>query len=346
MTQKIKVAVLGSTGYVGLELINILSNHPNVLIKFLGSDSSANKKINNFDNRISSKKLPILSKNSDINISEIDVVFLCLPHGISNKFVKKFFGKTSIIDLSADFRLDKINIYKKNYNSKHLCPNLLKKFIYGLPEINFDLIKDKKNVSIPGCYPTSILLPLVPLIQENIIKSDNIVCDSKSGYSGAGVKFDKNNLFSKNKYNFYNYNTNKHRHICEIRQELSKNSKSSVKFSFNPHILPIFRGMMTTIYCDLNKTVSQNTLKNCLKKFYSKSKFVKILKETERLDFFRVQNTNHCFITFFNHYDTSKIIIVSCIDNLLKGASGQAIQCMNIMNNLNDSTGLEKHISE
>ena len=120
MSQKIKVAVLGSTGYVGLELINILSNHKNVLIKFLGSDSSFNKKINNFDNRILSKKVPILSKNSDINISEIDLVFLCLPHGISNKFVKKFYGKTSIIDLSADFRLDKINVYKRNYNNNHI----------------------------------------------------------------------------------------------------------------------------------------------------------------------------------------------------------------------------------
>jgi len=346
MSQKIKVAVLGSTGYVGLELINILSNHKNVLIKFLGSDSSFNKKINNFDNRILSKKVPILSKNSDINISEIDLVFLCLPHGISNKFVKKFYGKTSIIDLSADFRLDKINVYKRNYNNNHICPNLLKKFIYGLPEINFKLIKDKKNISIPGCYPTSILLPLVPLIKEKLIKSHNIICDSKSGFSGAGIKFDKTNLFRKNENNFYNYNTNNHRHICEINQELSKNTNSSVKFSFNPHILPIFRGMMTTIYCDLNKSVSQDNLKKYLQKYYSKSKFVKILKDGERLDFFRVQNTNHCFISFFDHYDKSKIIIVSCIDNLLKGASGQAIQCMNIMNNLNELTGLEKYISE
>ena len=346
MKKTITAAVLGSTGYVGLELINILSRHPGIKIIFLGSENFPDKDIREFDNRITDDTLPKLDLYKNIDLTNIDVVFLALPHGVSQNFVKENINKTKIIDLSADFRLEDSEVYRNNYNSKHLCPELLKNFIYGLPEINYELIQNSNNIAVPGCYPTSVLLPLIPLLKANLIRSDNIIIDSKSGYSGAGKKFDEKNISNKGMLNFYNYNTNQHRHICEIHQELSKISNTSIKFSFNPHILPIFRGMMSTIYCDLNINISNHNINECIKKFYSNTSFVKLINIEERNDFFKVQNTNNCFIKFFNHYDSSKIIIVSLIDNLLKGASGQAVQCMNIMFGYDEKLGLDNLSSD
>ena len=341
MKKIITVAVLGSTGYVGLELIYILSRHSGIKIIFLGSENFPNKDIREFDKRIINESLPKLDLYKNIDLTNIDVVFLALPHVVSQIFVKENIHKTKIIDLSADFRLDDRENYRKNYNSKHICADLLNNFIYGLSEINFELIRNSNNIAVPGCYPTSILLPLVPLLKAKLIKSDSIIIDSKSGYSGAGKKFDKRNISKDGMLNFYNYNTNEHRHICEIHQELSKISDTEVKFSFNPHILPIFRGMMSTIYCDLNKDITNHDIKECLLKFYSRTNFVSLIDKPERCDFFKVQNTNNCFIKLFDHYDSSKIIILSLIDNLLKGASGQAVQCMNIMFGYDEKLGLD-----
>ena len=341
MNQKITSAVLGSTGYTGLELINILSNHPNVIVKFLGSNTYPGERINKFDNRITNESLPKLDLVKNIDLSGIDIIFLALPHSVSHKFVKENINKSNIIDLSADFRLDDNEIYKKNYSEIHSCPELLNHFVYGLPEINHTLIQKGKNIAVPGCYPTSILLPLIPLLEKNLIKTENIIIDSKSGYSGAGKKFDLNKITKDNELNFYNYNTNQHRHICEIYQELSKYSMSDVKFSFNPHIMPIFRGMMSTLYCDLQQNISMEDINVCLKNFYENSNFVHILKNEDKADFFKVQNTNNCYIKLFKHYNETKIILVSLIDNLLKGASGQAVQSMNIMFGFEEYLGLD-----
>ena len=341
MKQKITSAVLGSTGYAGLELINVLSKHPNVTINFLGSDTFSGEEIIKFDNRIKNKFLPKLDFVKNIDLSNIDVVFLAFPHAVSHKFVKENINKSNIIDLSADFRLNDNKIYKKNYKNEHSCPNLLDQFIYGLPEINHTLIQKGRNIAIPGCYPTSVLLPLIPLFKENIIKSENIIIDSKSGYSGAGKKFDLKKISNNGEHNFYNYNTNQHRHICEINQELSKSSISQVKFSFNPHIMPIFRGMMSTLYCDLRQNITTQDINKCLNNFYANSSFVYIAKDEDRHDFFKVQNTNNCYIKLFKHYNETKIILVSLIDNLLKGASGQAVQSMNIMFGFEEYFGLD-----
>ena len=210
-----------------------------------------------------------------------------------------------------------------------------------MPEINQTLIQNNQNIAIPGCYPTSVLLPLIPLFKKNLIRSKNIIIDSKSGYSGAGNKFDLKRIYNNDNQNFYNYNTNQHRHICEINQELSKFSISEVKFSFNPHIMPIFRGMMSTLYCDLQHNITTQDVNKCLENYYKNSNFVHIINNEESVDFFKVQNTNNCYIKLFKHYDESKIIIVSLIDNLLKGASGQAVQCMNIMFGYDESLGLD-----
>tara|TARA_Y100001970_G_scaffold44372_1_gene55395 strand:+ start:15536 stop:16561 length:1026 start_codon:yes stop_codon:yes gene_type:complete len=341
MKNLFNVAVLGSTGYVGLELVKILSKHPKVKVQFLGSEKFKNKNINIFNNKIKNKNLPLIDFNKNFNPETFDYVFLCLPHGISQKYVKKIYNKVKIIDLSADFRLDNINTYLKSYNINHVCPNFFNSFIYGLPEFNKKNIKKYSNIAVPGCYPTSVLTPLIPLFIKKIISTKNIIIDSKSGYSGAGKKFDLKNIKNKEDFNFYNYNTNNHRHINEIQQELNKYSKSNVSFSFNPHILPNYRGMMTTIYCDLNKNFKFYNVKNALINFSKKNHFVKIYTEKTRADFFSVQNTNNCIIKLFHHIDRNKIIIVSIIDNLIKGAAGQAVQCFNINAQIDENLSLD-----
>jgi len=341
MKDKIKIAVLGSTGYVGMELVKILSNHSYVDINFLGSETIHGSYLNNIDNTKEYNQLPLLKPNDSFNAEDSDYVFLALPHAVSNKYVKKYFNKINIIDLSADFRLDNFDIYKKNYGNEHACKEHLKNFIYGLAEINREKILGSKNIAIPGCYPTSILLPLIPLIKNKLINTENIIIDSKSGYSGAGKKFDFNKMKSKNDYNFYNYNTNNHRHIAEIKQELNKhNSENEVKFSFNPHILPNFRGMISTIYCDLNNSIKKTDIINLLKELDKINPFLKYIENDETLDFFSIQNSNYCKIKVFDHYSDDKLIIVSAIDNLIKGAAGQAVQCFNLAENIQETVSL------
>ena len=340
MSKKLSVAILGSTGYVGLELTKILSKHPNVEIVFLGSENNPETSIEKVGKLILDKKLPLTQLNKNFDYRNADTVFLSLPHGVSNEFVKHYYNKIQIIDLSADFRLDDYEIYKKNYGNNHTSPNLLNNFVYGLAEFNKEKLLNNKNIAVPGCYPTSVLIPLLPLLSKKLIKNQNIIVDSKSGYSGAGKNFDLKNIKKLEDYNFYNYNTNNHRHICEIKQEMEKVNQSDVLFSFNPHILPNFRGMMSTIYCDLQDGVKEENIENCFAELESKNHFIKFIKDDDRVDFFRVQNTNMCILKLFNHYDRSKIIIVSLIDNLQKGAAGQAVQCFNISQGLEESLGL------
>ncbi|MDC0498849.1 N-acetyl-gamma-glutamyl-phosphate reductase [Alphaproteobacteria bacterium] len=341
MSKKVSVAILGSTGYVGIELVKILSKHPNIDIVFLGTEKSPNISIQKLDSSIDISNIPNTQLNRDFDYNIADTVFLALPHSVSNEYVKLFYNKIQIIDLSADFRLDNFEIYKKNYATKHSCPGLLGEFIYGLPEFNKNEIANSKNIAVPGCYPTSILIPTLPLLSNNLIKDSNLIFDSKSGYSGAGKNFDKGNIENSNDYNFFNYNTNQHRHISEIRQELEKINKGEVLFSFNPHILPNFRGMMSTIYCDLNDGIKESDIIKCFEQLDSQNYFINFIDD-QRADFFLVQNTNKCVLKIFKHYDDSKIILVSLIDNLQKGAAGQAVQCFNLSKGFDESSGLIK----
>tara|TARA_Y100001970_G_scaffold191982_1_gene233339 strand:- start:1218 stop:2246 length:1029 start_codon:yes stop_codon:yes gene_type:complete len=341
MKNKINVAILGSSGYVGMELVKILSNHKNVNINFLGSDTLQDQYLTNIENTKQYDNLPLLKDNKLFDPLSSDYVFLALPHSVSNKFVKDFYNKIKIIDLSADFRLDDFNVYKKDYGDYHSCSQYLKSFVYGLAEINKSKISETNNVAVPGCYPTSILLPLFPLFKNNLIKTENIIIDSKSGYSGAGKKFNIKSIKSNLDYNFHNYKTNSHRHISEIYQELCKfNLNKKISFSFNPHILPNFRGMMSTIYCDLQKNIKKDDIFNSFRNFDNNNYFINFLEDDKINDFFSVQNSNFCKIKVFNQHRDDKIIIVSSIDNLVKGASGQAVQCFNLMEKFEETISL------
>ena len=340
---KINVAVIGATGYTGLDLILMLSKHPNVNIKYLCATKNLGKKISFFDKRIK-KKLPNISSVGSINWINLDLVFLSLPNGEAQKLIKKIFFKNTrlkFIDLSADFRISNSKIYEKNYNIKHKAKNLIKNSIYSIPELNKKLINNFRIISNPGCYPTSIQIPLIPIIKKNLIKIDDITIDTKSGYSGAGKNLEKK--FS-HKYiysSIFAYATRHHRHICEIDEQIFKFTKKKISYSFNPYLLPTFRGILTATYVQIKKGKSANILRKCLIQFYKNSKFIKILKLNSPLGSGNVLNTNNCQISICETKIKGKIVIFSAIDNLVKGASGQAIQNMNVLFRLPEYLGLK-----
>ena len=341
--KKINIAVIGATGYTGLDLVLLLSKHPKANIISLCATKNLGKKISFFDKRIK-KKLPRISSVNKIVWSKIDIAFLSLPNGEAHKLVKKIYYQNKnvkFIDLSADFRITNSKEYKKNYNKEHGAVNLIKDSIYSISEFVKNDINKYRVIANPGCYPTSIQIPLIPLIKKKLINTNNLTIDSKSGYSGAGKnlekKFKHKNLYTST----YAYSTKYHRHIAEIDQEFTKYTKKNINFSFNPHILPTFRGILTSIYTELNKGSSSKKLRNELIKYYKKDKFIKILKLNSELGSGNVINTNNCEISICNTRIKNKIVIFSAIDNLIKGASGQAIQNMNLIFKFPESLGLK-----
>jgi N-acetyl-gamma-glutamyl-phosphate reductase len=340
---KINVAIIGATGFTGLDLVYLLSNHPQVKILYLCATKNLGKKISFFDKRIK-KNLPNISSLNDINWDKLDLVFLSLPNGDAQKIIKTKFNKyehLKFIDLSADFRLRNYKHYFKTYKTKHKAIGLIKYSIYSISEFIKKEIKNFRIISNPGCYPTSIQLPLIPLIKKKLIKLNNITIDSKSGYSGAGKNLEKK-FKHKNLYNStYAYSTKNHRHISEIDQEFSKLTKKKISYTFNPHLLPTFRGILSTIYLDINKKSSIKKIRNELTNFYKKSSFVKILKLNKEIGSGNVINTNFCEISICETRVKNRIIIFSAIDNLVKGASGQAVQNMNLMYGFSETNGLK-----
>ena len=326
---KLNVLVAGSTGYIGVQLIKLLIKHKYINIKFLCGNSSAGKKISDFDKTLANKKLPKIIKFNKKLLNNVDVVFTALPNGeaqIMSKFLNK---KNTLIDLAADFRLEKASDYLKWYKQKHKAQKLIKRSSYILPEINEKNLDKLQIISCPGCYPTSILLPLIPLFKNNLVKTNNIIMDSKSGYSGAGrgvhKKYKNKNLYE----SLSAYGVGVHRHNPEIEQMLKKFTNKKIDFNFTPHLTPMFRGILSAIYVDLEKGVAQSNIVKTLKSFYNKHHFVKILKPNTLLSTNDVINTNNCYISVCKSRYKNKIIIFSVIDNLIKGGAGQAIQNLN-----------------
>ena len=255
MKDSLKIAIAGATGYVGLELVKILSQHPRVKIIYLLANKSAGKSIYLFDKKIKKKKLPKITKIANMKMSKVDVIFSALPNGEAHKIAKKLNNGNRLIDLSADFRITNPRVYKKWYGKEHQSKNLINKSLYSLTEFVRKEIKKHKIISCPGCYPTSIQLPLVPIIKSNLIKTNSILIDSKSGYSGAGKNIKKKFHFKKLLDSVSSYGIGSHRHMPEIDQELMKAAKRNVKITFTPHLIPMFRGILSTIYLDVKKKV-------------------------------------------------------------------------------------------
>ena len=337
---KLNVLVAGSNGYIGLQLTKILNNHKKVNIKYLCGNNSVGKKISFYDKSLKSSKLPKIIKFKKELLNDVDVIFTALPNGETQKISKYLLNKNKLIDLSADFRLKKARDFFKWYKIKHQAIKNINKSIYALPELKGNKIKNYPIISCPGCYPTSILLPLVPLIKKKLICNKNIIIDSKSGYSGAGrgihKKYKDKNLYE----SLSAYGLAIHRHNSEIQQELDLLTNKKNKFQFTPHLTPMFRGILSTIYVDLKKGSNISKLNQTLNSFYKYQTFVKILKPNTFLSTNDVINTNNCYISVCRSKYKDKIIILSVIDNLIKGGGGQAVQNMNICYGYKENEGL------
>ena len=337
----IKAAVLGATGYAGIELVRILSNHPEVSIEFLGSHSFSGKKISevyhNFEHILATE----CNEIDFDKIGECNVAFTALPHGASKSVIPKLIEKgLKVIDLSGDFRYDDVKVYEKWYKEEHSCPELLKESVYGLCELHRDKIKGASLIGNPGCYTTCSILGAAPLMKSGIGNTKNIIIDAKSGVTGAGRNSALPYSFCECTENTKAYKVATHRHTSEIEQELSKLAGEEIMLSFTPHLIPQKRGILSTIYINLNKKCTQEEITALYEDFYKDEFFVRVcacgtLPETKN-----VSGSNFVDIGVVVDERLNRAVVVSAIDNIVKGAAGQAVQNMNLMFGLPEGEGL------
>jgi len=342
----LKVAIVGASGYTGVELIRLLSNHPEVEITAVTSEQSAGKKISSVFpslTNIFDKTLEPL--DADLIAKKADLIFTALPHQKAMEVVPHFLkaGK-KVIDLSADFRIKDASVFEAWYGV-HKAPEYLKEAVYGLPELHREEIKKSQLVANPGCYPTSAILALAP-VMRNYIDLSSIIIDSKSGVSGAGRSVTQDTHFPEANEGFKAYKIAEHRHTPEIEQELSMLAGSEVRISFTPHLLPINRGILSTIYASVKNQLPEALndeyyFSEIYKNYYDKELFVRICSEGAFPNINNVRGSNFCDIGVKFDKRTGRIIVISAIDNLVKGASGQAVQNMNIMYGFPEDTALK-----
>jgi N-acetyl-gamma-glutamyl-phosphate reductase len=348
-----KVAVVGASGYSGEELVRLLLNHPQAELVAVTSRQNAGQTLAQvfpkFASHPKSKTLRFSEPKAGLLAKQADVVFLALPHGVAAEYaVPLLDAGCVIIDLSADFRLKSAEVYKDFYAHDHPAPELLPKAVYGLPEIYREQIKKASLVASPGCYPTSILLPVFPLLKAGLVKSTGIIADSLSGVSGAGRKVEADYLFCECHESVRPYGLPKHRHLSEIEEQLSLAAGSNVILQFTPHLIPVNRGILTTLYLEPEKhfstTAEMNALNGkistCYAKAYSNEPFVRLLEGKALPDTKNVTGTNVIEIAWRLDPRTGRLIVMSAEDNLIKGASGQAVQSLNLLCGFPETAGL------
>lgn len=339
--RKIKTAIIGASGYSGEELLRILSVHPACEIDIITSRQYAGLPVGDVFPRFAESDLIFSAPDTRKIIAEADVAFLALPHGLATEYaVPLLKAGLKIIDISADFRVKDPEIYSDYYNIDHPAPELLEEAVYGLPELYRDKIKSSSLIACAGCYPTSILLPAVPLLKSKLVSSENIVVASMSGVSGAGRKVDLPYIFPECNESVRGYALSGHRHLSEIEQELSIAASKNVNINFLPHLVPTNRGINSTIVFKTTASFSMNKVNATLNDVYSEEPFVRVLPEGKLADTKHVTMTNFCEIGYVYDEHTNNLIVTSTIDNLTKGASGQAVQCMNILCGLEETMGL------
>jgi len=339
----LKIAIVGASGYTGLELIRLLHLHPGVAVTCLTSEQSAGKRISEVFPTLRGRCDIVLENLEPVRVAEkADLVFTALPHKAAMEVVPTFLelGK-KVIDLSADYRLSDPAVYGEWYEP-HLNPDNLKKAVYGLPELRRERIKGAKLVANPGCYPTSIILALAPLLKGGLIDPSSIIADSASGVTGAGRSAKVDSLYCEVNEGFRAYGVGgTHRHIPEIEQELSLLAGEPLKITFTPHLVPMDRGILSTVYAAAEKTISSEALAALYREFYAGEPFVRILTNGNLPSTAYVRGSNFCDIAPLVDPRTGRIIVVSAIDNLVKGASGQAVQNMNLLCGFPETSGLE-----
>ena len=353
MKSPVKVAIVGASGYSGEELVRLLLQHPHAELTTVTSRQQAGqplaKVFPKFASHQRAQSLRFADPHVDSIAQQAEVVFLALPHGVAAEFAVPLLQHgCRVIDLSADFRLRNAATYQEFYAHEHPAPELLTKAVYGLPEYYREEIKSAKLIASPGCYPTSILLPILPLLREGIIKPNGIIADSLSGVSGAGRKADVDYLFAECNESARAYGFPKHRHLSEIEQELSKVAGTTVTIQFTPHLIPVNRGILTTLYLapakHFNNAVEMKALGEqitaCYKTAYAHEPFVRLLDDQSLPDTKNVTGTNCIEIAWRLDARTGRLIVLSAEDNIVKGASGQAVQSFNILCGFPETSGL------
>lgn len=347
----VKIGILGASGYTGAELLRLLAQHPKAEISVLTADRSAGKSIGAIYPQFSfgqfSSSLPKLVRNGDVSdwASEADVVFCCLPHATTQKIIASLplNDGLRVVDLSADFRLRDINVYEKWYGCEHQAVHLQEEAVYGITELFRDQVRNARLVANPGCYPTTAQLPLIPLLAEKLISPHDIIIDAKSGTSGAGRSAKVQTLFCEVTDGINAYGVASHRHLPEIEQGLSEAFGQKVQVTFTPHLMPMSRGILETIYVKLADGVTATHLRQCLQSRFQDEPFVHVLGDGAAPPQTRhVRGSNNCVISVVDDIIEGRAIIISVLDNVVKGASGQAIQNMNVMMGFPEEMGLSQ----
>ncbi len=338
----IKVGIVGGTGYTGVELLRILVNHPEVELKVITSRSEEGVRVDDMFQSLRGHTDLRFSVPDAQKLGECDVVFFATPHGVAHSMATSILETgTRIIDLSADFRLQDADEWEKWYGQAHGAKDLLPQAVYGLPEVNRAAIKDARLIAVPGCYPTSVQLGLLPLLENNLLEEQQIIADCKSGVSGAGRGAKVGSLFCEAGESFNAYAVKGHRHLPEIQQGLKRAAGKDVALTFVPHLVPMIRGIHSTMYA-MAPGLSQAQLQELYEKRYANEPFVDVMPAGSHPTTRSVRGSNQCRIAVHYHENTGQIIVLSVIDNLVKGASGQGVQNMNIMFGLAENTGLKQ----
>ena len=338
---KIKAGIVGATGYAGAELVRLLSSHPEAEISAVSSVSFEGQKLS--DVYPSYKFLnDMVCENQDAVVEKSDVIFAALPHGLSQELAEKCISSgKKFIDLGADFRLESEDEYTEWYGGTFLHKELHKQAAYGLPELFRDNIKGKSLIANPGCYTTCSPLAIAPAVKNGLVETKGIICDCKSGVTGAGRKPSQANHYPELNEGFHAYKVASHRHTPEIEQTLSKLSGSKVIVTFVPHLLPVNRGILATVYADIKDGVTFEEIRKAYEEFYKDEYFVRLLPDGMNADIHNIKYSNFCDISLHHDKRANKLVACSAIDNMVKGAAGQAIQNMNIIFGLDEKTGLE-----
>jgi N-acetyl-gamma-glutamyl-phosphate reductase len=338
-TKKLKVGIVGGTGYTGVELLRLLSVHPNVALTAITSRGDAGTPVANMFPSLRGYVDLVFTDPAQANLSQCDVVFFATPNGIAMQQTRELLASgVRVIDLAADFRIQDITTWEKWYAMTHACPDLVATAVYGLPELNREAIKTAQLVANPGCYPTAVQLGFMPLLEAGIVDPSYLIADAKSGVSGAGRKAEVHSLFSEAGDNFKAYGVSGHRHLPEISQGLTKMANAKVGFTFVPHLTPLIRGIHATLYAKLTKPTDLQAL---FENRYANERFVDVLPKGAHPETRSVRGSNICRIAVHQPQDSDIVVVLSVIDNLVKGAAGQAVQNMNIMFNFAETTGLE-----
>jgi N-acetyl-gamma-glutamyl-phosphate reductase len=338
--ERVRIGILGASGYTGAELLRLLVGHPAAEIRWLTADRNAGQPIGALFPHLAHLDLPTLERVEDVDASSVDMVFCCLPHGLTQAAVKALPTNLRVIDLSADFRLKDLDLYAATYGKPHEAPSLQAEAVYGLAEHYASDVVAARLVANPGCYTTAAELPLVPLLSAGLIDQRGIIIDAKSGVTGAGRAAKEANLFAEVSDGFHAYGVATHRHTPEIEQCLSEFAKAPIKVTFTPHLVPMNRGILATIYARLSTGVGTDDLQERLTSSYAYTPFVKVLPPRSLPATRHVRGSNLCLIALHPSRIEGEVIILSVLDNLVKGASGQAVQNMNLMFGLPEAAGL------